>query len=384
MANGCYALSTGGGPLKFTFKPTDLGTYLLYGEGGKFLAGSDGAGLDPGPSADAEWTVRKVGNGFTFTLPSGRSLAASGKTFSLGSPARFALETAKGCPAYPESAVNVSGDPHAGVTPYQEVRGYVDAHTHGMAFEFLGGRVHCGRPWHKYGAPYALRDCADHEQTQGYGALARDVLLRRPRARPGRLADVQGLARPQLADPRRHLLQVARAVLARRAAAVREPPGREQPAVPALSAQAQLLQRHGLHPAPGQGHVRVPGLHRRAVRRPRQGLLPDREDPVAGPEGDQRRQDGRGHGHRDQRAVRLHLQGGPRHRRPGLHRGRHRPPARRDAPARRSADGAGQQVRQRARRRGRRQRQHGSRRQRRQLPGDRHLLGHEALRAGRR
>jgi hypothetical protein len=23
-----------------------------------------------------------------------------------------------------------------------------------MAFEFLGGSAHCGRPWHRYGAPY--------------------------------------------------------------------------------------------------------------------------------------------------------------------------------------------------------------------------------------
>ena len=42
------------------------------------------------------------------------------------------------------------------------MRGYVDAHTHGMAFEFLGGNVHCGQPWDEYGAPYALVDCPDH------------------------------------------------------------------------------------------------------------------------------------------------------------------------------------------------------------------------------
>ncbi len=32
-----------------------------------------------------------------------------------------------------------------------------------MAFEFLGGHAHCGQPWHKFGAPYALKDCEDHE-----------------------------------------------------------------------------------------------------------------------------------------------------------------------------------------------------------------------------
>ena len=34
---------------------------------------------------------------------------------------------------------------------------------HMMAFEFLGGHAHCGEPWHKFGAPYALKDCEDHE-----------------------------------------------------------------------------------------------------------------------------------------------------------------------------------------------------------------------------
>jgi hypothetical protein len=200
MANGCYTMATGGGvfvtrsgdvlrlsrttPAKaarFTFKAIDLGSYLLFGAGGKFLAGSNGAAMDPGPSPDAEWTVRKVGRSFTFTLPGGRALSASGGTLSIGrSPARFALERAGSCVAYPESQVGVSGHPHAGVTPFQEVRGYVDAHTHGMAFEFLGGQAHCGRPWHKYGAPYALRDCPDHELTGGYGAILESFLSGEP------------------------------------------------------------------------------------------------------------------------------------------------------------------------------------------------------------
>lgn len=191
MANGCYTLATGrrtyltrsgdavrlartkpGRAARFMFKPTDLGTYLLFGSGTRFLAGSGGVALDPGPNADAEWTIRKVGKrSFTLTLPNGRSLAARGSALTLGKAARFTLERAKGCASYPESQVNVRGRPHAGVSDFQEVRGYVDAHTHGMAFEFLGGRVHCGRPWHKYGAPYALRDCPDHERTQGYGAV---------------------------------------------------------------------------------------------------------------------------------------------------------------------------------------------------------------------
>ena len=56
-----------------------------------------------------------------------------------------------GCADFPEVSTNVSGDPFAGASTTQEVRGFIDAHTHGMAFEFLGGQVHCGRPWSPYG-----------------------------------------------------------------------------------------------------------------------------------------------------------------------------------------------------------------------------------------
>ncbi len=34
---------------------------------------------------------------------------------------------------------------------------------HHMAFEFLGTNAHCGRPWHRFGAPFALQDCPEHE-----------------------------------------------------------------------------------------------------------------------------------------------------------------------------------------------------------------------------
>ena len=69
----------------------------------------------------------------------------------------------------------MSGEPTRGATPFGEVRGMVDAHMHMMAFEFLGGRVHCGRPWHPYGVASALVDCPDHEP-MGAGAIGENVL----------------------------------------------------------------------------------------------------------------------------------------------------------------------------------------------------------------
>ena len=180
---------------------------------------------------------------------------------------------------------------------------------------------------------------------RGQGRGDGGVPVQEEHPRPGRLADLQGLARSGVADPRGHLLQVDGALLALRPAAPGEPAGREQQAVRALPAQAQLLQRHGLDPPAGKADAQLRELHRRAARRSRQGLVPHRHEPGPGSPYDQRRQDGRGDGHRDLGPVRLH----PEARCPGpaLLEGLDRPAARRGPQARRLADGAGQQVRQR-------------------------------------
>ncbi|MFL6059655.1 MAG: hypothetical protein ACJ72E_00385, partial [Marmoricola sp.] len=63
------------------------------------------------------------------------------------------------CKAFPEISTNVVGEPTAGTSTFQETRGTIDAHTHGMAFEFLGGDLHCGRPWSPWGVTVALKGC---------------------------------------------------------------------------------------------------------------------------------------------------------------------------------------------------------------------------------
>ncbi len=202
MAGGCYALRTSSGAYlkrrgtslglrqvkrgkatRFTFKATDLGSYLLYARGAKFLSGLDDVSLGQEPSTATDWTVRKVGRrAFTLRLANGRFLASrGGHDLTLASkPTRFTLERVKPCTAFPESAINIKGNPHAGVSSFQEVRGFVDAHTHGMAFEFLGGRAHCGKPWDRYGVQYALVDCPDHRATGGNGAALETFLSGRP------------------------------------------------------------------------------------------------------------------------------------------------------------------------------------------------------------
>ena len=138
------------------------------------MSAKGGRAGEPGP--DTEWTATRHGRKYAFR--------SGGTTLHLGGTSRFLPTRASGCTAYPESQIGISGRPHAGVTPYQEVRGYVDAHTHGMAFEFLGGDVHCGKPWDRYGAPYALVDCPDHSATGGYGAALESVLSGRPHHDP--------------------------------------------------------------------------------------------------------------------------------------------------------------------------------------------------------
>ncbi|MFB9311520.1 hypothetical protein [Nocardioides plantarum] len=201
MAGGCYVLSPSPGrylkrdgagstvsvvstgyqqATAFRFQATRLGTYLLYTQG-RFLAVSGGVGLDAAPSTDAELTVRLGARGFTIHLPGARALTASGSDLAVGTtPTPFRLRRVDSCSAYPEAHIDVTGNPHAGITPIQEVRGYVDAHTHGMAFEFLGGRAHCGRPWHPYGVAYALVDCPDHTLTGGNGAVLEAFLSGEP------------------------------------------------------------------------------------------------------------------------------------------------------------------------------------------------------------
>ena len=252
-----------------------------------------------------------------------------------------------------------------------------------MAFEFLGGQVHCGRPWSPYGVDQGAEGLPGPRGHRRQGRGDGGVPVQQDDPRPGRLADLQGLAGAGVADPRGHLLQVDGALLACRPTAAGEPARREQQAVRALPAQAELLQRHGLDPAAGQADARLRALHRRAARRSRQGLVPHRHEPRPGPARHQRRQAGRGDGHRDLGAVRLHPEA-RRARTCAARKAIDRPTARRGPQAGRLADGAGQQVRQRPVRRRRRRRLDRLSREQRQHARDRLALADADLPAQRR
>lgn len=207
----------------FNFQATDLGRYLLFGERQDFLAASEGVvgqavyavtrsqpgGVASGltyeqtdatahavarsdandatgrgaalvaaraPSELGDWKIDGTSRGgFSLVLPATDQALASApggelKLVPAETKQTFAFELTDGCERYPEIEVNVEGPPMGGQASFQEVRGYLDPHLHMMAFEFLGGRARCGRPWHRYGAAYALVDCPDHEPG-GHGAL---------------------------------------------------------------------------------------------------------------------------------------------------------------------------------------------------------------------
>jgi hypothetical protein len=206
----------------FHFEPTDLGRYLLFGAAEDHLAAEQGLlgelveavtdtsvsaaleGLSQGltgtvadrlsdgllgtatgrgasveaaehPSELADWRVDPQGERYHLTLPVFPVVltAAADGSLSLADPdtvgegAGFSFRLTEGCASWPEVEVNVDGPIAGGATPFEETRGYLDAHLHGMAFEFLGGRARCGRPWHPYGVEHALQGCDEHELAGG-------------------------------------------------------------------------------------------------------------------------------------------------------------------------------------------------------------------------
>ena len=203
LANGCYALRSPSGfaakdPVgysaaagsvgaaeAFRMQATALGNYLFYGRDGDFMAANGLNAVAPagGASPDADWSVEANPDGtFRITLPSkGKALAvAAGRLVLADAAGAFSFETADGCAVYPEVDTSATGSPFTSRTPWGQVKGIIDLHLHMTAFEFLGGRAHCGRPWHPYGAPYALVDCPDHQVGNGCGAVLENALYGNP------------------------------------------------------------------------------------------------------------------------------------------------------------------------------------------------------------
>ena len=175
LANGCYTVAGPQGSIAakgdgwglaatgtpFVLKPVTLGRFMLFGPDASFLAVSGGAVTrtkTPGPPVD--FTLDHVGDGITLKSTEGGGGLASGPDgLGLGTATAFRFVPASGCTTFPEAELDLQGPVHRGRTAYGETKGFIDAHMHMMAYDFLGGEVHCGKPWNPYGVTVALKGC---------------------------------------------------------------------------------------------------------------------------------------------------------------------------------------------------------------------------------
>ncbi|MDP9142705.1 MAG: hypothetical protein M3O62_18195 [Pseudomonadota bacterium] len=178
-----------------------LGGIRDTGEGLGEVGGVVG-GIDVAPSLAmvdeasdlAVWNLLNAsGNRFTLTSAvTGLRLAAAEGALGLtkataatGLSTEFELIAQPACDAYPEVSTNAeivdprgpakflldvplfAQGPGAAKLDRNDVYGYVDGHAHLTAYEFIGGRVNYGDPFHKFGVDHALDDCAVNHGPQG-------------------------------------------------------------------------------------------------------------------------------------------------------------------------------------------------------------------------
>ncbi len=171
----------------FRMQATRLGSYILYGRGADFLSTAGGkvsTTKDSGPLADFVVAPTSDATAFTLVSQGGQALAATpGGALTLAAPGapgdagRFTFVPAEGCQVFPEAELNATGSPSKGTTPYAETRGLIDAHMHMMAYEFLGGDLHCGKPWDPYGITHALPTCSKDNLVNQQGEIVVDNFL---------------------------------------------------------------------------------------------------------------------------------------------------------------------------------------------------------------
>ncbi|WP_341257665.1 MULTISPECIES: sphingolipid ceramide N-deacylase [Gordonia] len=170
IANGCFAMSAIGGaalPGKgpSTAKAAALGKFLFYDTAGTLLTAKGSKAVRTAtPTDDAIWKVDRTGSTYRFTSTKGLTRAVR-------------LTPATGCRAFPEAQVDVNGPTQTGTDADGRLQGFVDSHAHLMAEQFLGGRMHCGRPFSPLGITVALADCPDH-RPDGIPAVSEHILSR--------------------------------------------------------------------------------------------------------------------------------------------------------------------------------------------------------------
>lgn len=178
-----YRLADAAGAAKFRMQAAQLGRFLFFGDDTALIAAESGrAFASPQATPATDWTLTFTDGAYTATSTTngqqlgvdradGRlTVTAPGEDPEAG---RFRLEPADGCADFPEVEIGARGVPLT--TSAGEVRGFIDAHVHMNANEFIGGEIRCGEPYSPLGVTVALQDCEDHKP-DGLPALLENVL----------------------------------------------------------------------------------------------------------------------------------------------------------------------------------------------------------------
>ncbi|MBV1919392.1 MAG: hypothetical protein KUG73_01820, partial [Pseudomonadales bacterium] len=177
----------------FYFKPTALGQYLLYDTSEKVLSTSNiptefDVISTPNINASSEWVITSNADNFTLisandnttlTLNNNSQLLTSnddlGVTLSVTSNS-FQFIATEGCVQFPESEVNAIGDVLIDEDSTSPVWGIADSHIHITAYEFIGGKINHGEPFHRFGITHALNDCMPIHGPYGTTGFMENVL----------------------------------------------------------------------------------------------------------------------------------------------------------------------------------------------------------------
>jgi hypothetical protein len=162
----------------FFLKPSALGTYLPFDQGGLLMTarGSDGIGRDTAPEPPTEWRIPRAGKGrfaLRSTATGGQLAVAPTGAVVQGAPGRrgagrlFVVVRARGCRRFPEAAVGASGRTFKGAARDGTVKGFADVHLHITAEQRAGGRVVYGDPFNRFGIAEALGHDADVHGSDG-------------------------------------------------------------------------------------------------------------------------------------------------------------------------------------------------------------------------
>ena len=166
---------------RFRMRATDLGSYLLFDDDGRYFAIEDGGGgvrfsrpatldseltlLVDGYQSPAEWTLERsildprryhLRNDHTQTY-----LTLDGLSDSVLDAAVITLLPAEGCATFPELSLDAEGEAVRRQWADGDLWGIAEIHSHLFTNRgFGGGSTFHGAPFHRLGVEHALPDCS--------------------------------------------------------------------------------------------------------------------------------------------------------------------------------------------------------------------------------